>query len=145
MGHPKDIGDRSTLAVMLGLQAAGYQLLVPFGENTRYDLAIERDGRLSRVQCKTGRLQNGAVLFKTASTYSHHPRPAATMRSYHGEIDYFAVYCPATGSVYLIPFEEAPNRSTAALRVEPSRNCQQKRVRHAADYEIATVPLTTAT
>ena len=38
------------------------------GENTRYDLAIERNGELSRVQCKTGRLKKGAVYFRTASS-----------------------------------------------------------------------------
>ena len=47
MEHPKEIGDRSTLAAMLGLKAAGYALLVPFGENTRYDLVID-DGCKSR-------------------------------------------------------------------------------------------------
>jgi PD-(D/E)XK endonuclease len=142
MEHPKQVGDRSTLAVMLALAGAGYSILLPFGENTRYDLAIEKDGRLFRVQCKTGRLHNGTVLFKTASTYSHHPRPAVAMRSYHGEIDYFGVYCPGNGAVYLIPFEAAPNRSSAALRVEPSRNGQKKRIRDAAEYEIARIPVT---
>jgi PD-(D/E)XK endonuclease len=128
---------------MLALTSAGYSILLPFGENTRYDLAIEEDGRLSRVQCKTGRLHNGAVLFKTASTYSHHPRPKAATRSYHGEIDYFGVYCPANGSVYLIPFEAAPNRSTAALRVDAARNGQVKRIRRAADYEVAKILINT--
>lgn len=128
---------------MLGLASVGYSILLPFGENTRYDLAIEDGERLSLVQCKTGRLRGGAVWFKTASNYSHHPRPRASTRSYHGEIDYFGVYCPDNGAVYLIPFDAAPNRSSAALRVEPSLNGQEKRIRHAADYEIARVPVTT--
>jgi hypothetical protein len=58
--HPKDVGDRSTLAVMLGLQQRGYALLLPFGENTRYDLVIEDAPFFARVQCKTGRLRNAA-------------------------------------------------------------------------------------
>jgi hypothetical protein len=37
MEHPKDIGDRSQLAVMLALRATGFAVLIPFGENTRYD------------------------------------------------------------------------------------------------------------
>jgi len=51
MEHPKGIGDRTTLAFMLALREAGYGLLVPFGENTRYDLVIESDDRLEKVQC----------------------------------------------------------------------------------------------
>jgi PD-(D/E)XK endonuclease len=41
MEHPKDVGDRSTLAVMLALCAAGYAVCLPFGENTRCDLVID--------------------------------------------------------------------------------------------------------
>jgi hypothetical protein len=71
--HPKDVGDRSTLAIMLVLRERGYGVYVPFGENTRADLAIDDGRRLFRVQCKTGRLRNGAVVFATASVYGQLP------------------------------------------------------------------------
>jgi PD-(D/E)XK endonuclease len=48
MDHPKDVGDRSQLAIMFALRRAGFGLLVPFGENTRYDLVIDDGERLSR-------------------------------------------------------------------------------------------------
>src|SRR3990172_208957 len=53
MEHTKAVGDRTTLAVMLALEEAGYPFLIPFGENTRFDLAIDEGSRLARVQCKT--------------------------------------------------------------------------------------------
>jgi len=62
MEHPKAIGDRTTLVAMLALESAGYAVLLPFGENTRYDLVIDDGQRLARVQCKTGRLRGGAVV-----------------------------------------------------------------------------------
>ena len=142
MEHPKEIGDRSTLAAMLGLKAAGYALLVPFGENTRYDLVIDDGVVLARVQCKTGRLRNGAIIFAVTSTYGHHPRAAVTRRTYAGEIELFAVYCPETAGVYLVPINDVPMRSIARLRVAPARNGQKRRIRYAADYEIANVPVT---
>jgi hypothetical protein len=61
MEHPKDKGDRTTLAVMLALRVAGYAVLMPFGENTRYDLVIDDGETFSRIQCKTGRLRDGVV------------------------------------------------------------------------------------
>jgi hypothetical protein len=140
MEHPKEVGDRSTLATMLGLKAAGYALLVPFGENTRYDLVIDDGATLARVQCKTGRLRDGSIDFPVTSTYGHHRNPATARRGYHGEVDFFAVYCPETAGVYLVPICELNTRATARLRVEPSRNGQKKRIRHAASYEIAKVP-----
>lgn len=141
MDHPKDIGDRTTLAVMLALRLAGYGIAVPFGENTRYDLIADDGERLSRVQCKTGRLRGGAVLFSTASTYLHHRNASASRRPYQGEVDYFGVHCAATGGVYLVPIDHAPTQTAAMLRVEPSRNSQRKRVRLAADYEIGRVEM----
>ena len=49
MDHPKDTGDRTQLAIMLALRDAGYAVLVPFGENTRYDLVIDDGKSLARV------------------------------------------------------------------------------------------------
>ena len=144
MEHPKDVGDRSTLAIMLALRERGYGVYVAFGENTRADLAVDDGKRLLRVQCKTGRLRNGAVGFPTASTYAHHPNPKMHRRTYAGEIDLFAVYCRDTGRVYLVPIEDVPTKATAHLRVEPSLNSQIRFVRDAARYEIARVDFATA-
>jgi hypothetical protein len=137
--HPKDVGDLSQLAVMLALRAAGFDLLVPFGENTRYDLVIDDARSLWRVQCKTGRLRNGAVRFNVCSCYGHHQRPGESRRGYQGQVDFFGVYCPETAAVYLVPIEELPLKSQAALRVEEPRNNQGRRIRRAPDYEIARV------
>jgi PD-(D/E)XK endonuclease len=114
---------------------------LPFGENTRYDLVIDEGSRLARLQCKSGRLKDGAVLFKACSIYAHHPNPKVTFRPYHGEIDYFAVYCAATTGVYLVPIEDVPNCYQVSLRVEPTRNNQRLGVRLAERYEIATVAI----
>ena len=137
MAHPKTTGDTTVLAVMHALQITGYDILLPFGENTRYDLVIDNGERLARVQCKTGRLRGGAVRFPACSSYAHHPNPKLIRRDYIGEIDYFGVYCPETGGVYLVPIEDADVRRQGALRVEPARNGQERRVRLASAYEIA--------
>jgi hypothetical protein len=139
MQHPKDIGDKSTMAIIFALQVEGYPVLLPFGENTRYDIVIDTGAQLRRVQCKTGRLRQGAVVFRTCSTYGHHPNPKVIRRDYEGQIDDFAVYCPELGSVYLIPIEDVQTRTSAMLRVSPPRNGQFKRIRLAAAYEIAKI------
>ena len=137
--HPKDIGDKSTLAIMLALRLHGYAVLVPFGENTRYDLVIDNGNCLRRVQCKTGRLRNGAVLFATCSSYAHHGSLAEPRRDYRGQVDDFAVYCRELGAVYLIPIEDLGVRTLATLRVTPPANGQHKNVRIAAAYELARI------
>ena len=139
MEHPKAIGDRTALATIQALQESGCTVSVPFGENVRYDLVIDDGETLARVQCKTGRLRRGAVRFATCSCYGHHARPSQSRRDYMGQIDYFAVYCPETTGVYLIPIEDVCTRSQAALRIEPSRNHQLRGVRLAEKYELARV------
>ena len=136
MEHPKDIGDRSTLAILSVLRELGYGVYMPFGENTRIDLILERDGDLTRVQCKTGRLRGGSIAFSVCSTYGHHRNPQTARRTYVGQIDYFAVYCPETQGVYLVPIGHVMTRNRAYLRIAPSRNNQRERIRFAADYEI---------
>lgn len=138
MEHPKAVGDRTTLAVMLALMTLGHNVAVPFGENTRYDLIVESEGKLQRVQCKTGRLRNGVVVFRTASSYAHHPNPKPRQRHYRGQVDAFAVYCPETCGVYLIPIDSLP-ADAASLRIAPTRNGQRKLVRDGAAHEVATV------
>ena len=126
---------------MLALQYVGYAVLVPFGENTRCDLVIDDGERLARVQCKTGRLRAGAIVFKTCSSYAHHSNPASRARDYLGEIDYFAVYCRATTGVYLVPIDEVPLKWNGSLRIDPSRNGQKRRIRNADDFLVGTVAL----
>jgi hypothetical protein len=133
------VGDRSTMAILTALLEAGYAVLLPFGENTRYDLVIDDGSTLGRVQCKTGRLREGGVRFSACSTYAHHPNPKIIRRDYQGDIDYFAVYCPETGGVYLIPVEDVRVKKQGTLRVESARNGQRRRIRTAAGYEIGNV------
>jgi hypothetical protein len=142
--HPKSVGDRSTLAVMLALETKGFRVYLPFSENTRCDLVIDDGNRLCRVQCKTGRLRGGAVRFNACSSYAHHPNPKIAKRDYWGEIDYFAVYCRETGGVYLVPFAEVPVKRQGALRVEPARNGQVRLIRLARNYELCRVEISTS-
>jgi hypothetical protein len=124
---------------MAAFQALGLGFYLPFGENTRCDMVVEIDGELMRVQCKTGRLRDGAVLFSLCSNYGHHRNPQTRHRTYHGQVDYFAVYCYDTEGVYLVPIEDLPGSRQAHLRVDPPRNNQRLSVRFAAPYEIARV------
>jgi PD-(D/E)XK endonuclease len=52
--NTKALGDRSTLAVMAAFQRAGYGLYIPFGENTRCDLIVDRDGELIGCSARRG-------------------------------------------------------------------------------------------
>lgn len=105
-------------------------MLVPYGDNRRYDLALDRDGKLIRIQVKNGRLRNGKIIYNTSSRYTHRGR---SERGYEGEADYFAIYCPDTDKCYFVRVEDAA-RGSACLRIATPRNGQKIGVRMADDH-----------
>src|SRR5687768_4152590 len=106
---PSEIGERTEAAVAAALASAGKRLLLPFGPQ-RYDLAFEDNGSLIKVQAKSGRFYDGAVVFRTSS------EDRGKYRHYRGDVDLFAVYCHERAEVYLVPVDDVPV-SAAHLRV----------------------------
>lgn len=137
--HPKTTGDRTEAHVLAALVETYATVLVPWGEQQRYDFVVEdHAGEFLRIQAKTGRLRDGAVRFNTCSSTAHHRRGgggSGTSLDYRGAADCFAVHCAATGAVYLVPVHEVGTRE-ASLRVEPARNGQRAGIRFAADYQL---------
>ena len=106
-------------------------VLVPFGDGHPYDLVVHvPPDTFLRVQCKTAWPGDGCLIFRSTTT-DHGNGP----QSYLGIADTFAVYCPASGGVFLIPVRLVSTK-TVSLRLEPARNNQRRRIWMAADYEI---------
>lgn len=133
LSHPVDIGLSSEAAILSGLVKRGLRVLVPFGENQRYDLVVDDDGDFYRAQCKTGRLRDGVVRFSTQSVRSN--MSGSVARRYDGDADIFIVFCPENDRIYVVPVSGCSRREMC-LRVEPSRNNQVVGVNMAADYEL---------
>jgi len=130
----KSIGDVSEACVLAALVKAGYSVLLPFGENHRYDLVIDDGDRFRRVQVKTGRLRGGVVAYSCSSSHTH--RGGVSARPYFGQADVIAVYCPQNGKVYMVPENEFV-ATRAHLRLAEPQNNQSRRIRWARDFELA--------
>ncbi|SRR6266498_276921 len=114
MATPKAVGDKTEARVLAALLQIYPAVLLPFGGSQRYDLVFEDfDGTLRKVQCKTGYLKSGAIVFKAYSGNG----TKEPMKSYHGEIDFFAVMTQDSQEVYLVPVEIA-GTSSCYLRLE---------------------------
>ena len=127
---PKSIGERSEGQIVAAFLRAGKVVLCPLGDNQRYDLVLDEGGKFVRVQCKTGRIEKGAIVFNTRSTnwYTHEGR------DYRGQADLFAVYVPALDKVYTIPVDDV-GVTACNLRLNPPRNGQMRGVRLAENFE----------
>lgn len=127
--NTKSIGERSEAVILALFLMNSEVVLQPFGDNQRYDLVVDRDGVFLRIQCKTGRLMNGVITFCTSSSAGGKGK-----RSYIGEVDYFAVFCPENNNVYLVPIKDCP-KSSMRLRVDPPvNNSSVSTVNWAKDY-----------
>jgi hypothetical protein len=122
-------GNLSEARVLAALVDAGYFVSVPFGSGHKYDFVIDDTVRLFRVQCKTGRVKNGVLLF---NAYSQSGNGSVKM-NYRGLADLFAVLNPESDKVYLIPVDEV-GVTDVSLRLSPTLNRQTQGVRWAEFY-----------
>jgi PD-(D/E)XK endonuclease len=136
MKDTKIKGDISEAMIAARLLQKGYSVLMPFGDRQRFDLAIYDDsGTFTRIQCKTGHLSKGAVVFRTASVHKVAGSHSYIEKNYEGQADLFMVYCPELDKIYSIPVKSAPN-SKVYLRIDRAKSNRQSGVRWAKDFEL---------
>ena len=122
-------GNAAEAAVLHALTAAGLHALVPFGQGLPFDLAaVAPDGRLMRLQVKSGRVRAGCVEFNSSST--DHGRGQL---DYRGRADFIAVFVRSLDRIFMVPVDDCPS-SRGYLRLDPPRNNQRRRIRLAEHY-----------
>jgi len=132
--HTVQKGSITEAVILADLTKRGLRVLVPYSKEGRYDLAVDA-GRLVKFQCKTARLQRGAIVFNLASTVNKFSRAAVRRPYTAAEVDWFAVYYPPSGQVFYVP-KALCGRSSFALRLTPPRGKNNlKKVHYAKDFE----------
>ncbi len=131
-------GEITECTILARLVQLGYECLIPWGYDHRYDIAIDDNGKLIRIQCKTARYieEWGYLEFSTVTTYAKVGGKPHIRKGYQGEADYFGVYSPDIGKVYLVPVEDVPLSSRGRLRLNATKNNQLTGVKWAQDYEL---------
>jgi hypothetical protein len=127
-------GNLSEAKILAAFVVAGYLVSVPFGAGHKYDFVVDDTTRLLRIQCKTGRVKNGVLLFNAFSQSGN----GAVKMSYRGLADSFAVLNPESDKVYLVPVDEV-GVTDVSLRLTPTLNGQTRRVRWAEFYLLKTL------
>ncbi len=134
MTNTKDKGNITEAIVLAELIKRGKKVLLPFGDNLRYDLLIDNeDETFTRVQCKTARLLPGETNIEFASSSSQYQR-GGERHGYKNQADVFAVYSPDTDKIYWVPVNEV-GPTSVSLRLKPSKK-NFGYIRWARDYEI---------
>ena len=122
-------GDLTELKIATQLMALGHTVLFPYGDNSRYDLVFDDGESLKKVQCKSGTIKNGAVVFYTQSSTKR-----TTRGNIYTNIDYFGIYCSGNNTCYLVPIRDA-SVNEMHLRIELPKNGQKKNIKYAVVYK----------
>ena len=134
---PSQKGALAEAAVTTAATDLGLTVLRPLCEGRRYDIVIDCEPRLLRVQCKLARLRGGVLL---VPLQTNRCTPDGYVSTSYGptEIDAVAAYDSASRRCFLIPISEAAARRVVHLRLDSTRNNQAAGIKWARDYEFAT-------
>jgi hypothetical protein len=131
---PSQKGAAAEAAITAAAIELGLVVLRPLCEGGRYDLMIDLEPALLRVQCKMAR-QVGGALAVSFRTSRHTPRGYIRTGYTADEIDAVAAYSPDLHRSFLIPVAEVSGRRGIHLRVNPAKNNQAHGVNWADDYD----------
>ena len=109
----------------------GYRVSLPFGEDCPYDLVVERNGVLERVQCKYSE-SDGRVVKVNCRCTNNWVDTRYTART----VDWIAAYDHTTKRCFFVPSRllGAHGRTEMHLRLTPTANRQQAGIWWADDF-----------
>lgn len=126
-------GQISEARALYEFQKYGIPVCIPWGDNERYDLIAEFDGKFNRIQVKTcNEEENGAIVCYARSSTNHTTNRNLT--TYENEVDYFVFVNQTRDWVALVPMEEIGKNKAIRLRVVPPANGQTKGIRYFEDF-----------
>ena len=119
----------------------GYQCLTPIGDSCKYDVAVDINGKIIRIQCKHARWSTDTAIPNTAfeiATCCQTTNTKKTTRHKYNEteIDYF--YTWFNGQGYLVSIQEATGVSFRWRYEYPSSGHKQG-IHIADNYKIEEV------
>ncbi|WP_435316899.1 group I intron-associated PD-(D/E)XK endonuclease [Haloarchaeobius sp. TZWSO28] len=131
MPNTKDRGDETEAKIISELVSQGYSVSLPFGDNDKYDLILDDNGQLYRIQCKTA-WQNkpDTIRFNTHSQTTRNGRYHE--ETYHQTVDAFLVRYPELETLYWINVDDATSQKME-LRFEAK--IDHPSINWASEYE----------
>lgn len=124
-------GDLAELKVLADLHEKGFGVSIPQSQNSRYDIVIDNNGTIERVQVKYSRSNGNCIGVKCNSTSLW-----GNKKYTEKEIEWLAVYDVVTDSCYYIPSHIlGEGISYLSLWFSPPKNKTKDKFLLALDYQ----------
>jgi Holliday junction resolvase-like predicted endonuclease len=131
----KKKGDTAEMMVAADLVKRGYRIAFPYGEDSDYDLIVERDGVLERVQVKYTESRDNVVVVRCRSHSLTNGKVRRTKHYTSKTIEWLAVYDRNTDRCYYVPAAElGDGRAMIHLRLAPALSGRKLGINWARDY-----------
>lgn len=138
--NSKTKGNISEAKTLFEFQKRNIPVSLPWGDNERYDMIAEFNGKLNRIQVKTANEErNGSIICYTRSSSNHTTNKA--LKTYENDVDYFVFYNQIRDIIAIVPIEEVGLSRSITLRIEPCKNNQIKGIRFFKDYSFDNIIL----
>ena len=127
--HKKQLAKEGELRFASEFIRKGWNIFLPYGEDSPIDLLIEKDGSYKRIQVKTTKPINGVIHCRLKSSNNWQVKKYSK-----DDIDYFGIYDYENKKGYLIPIEKVAGMTEISLRIEKTKNNQKEGIRSAEEY-----------
>ena len=131
--NTKTKGNKAEVSVLAEFVKNNIPVLLPFGDNEKYDLVIEINKEFKSIQVKHGRIRNGCII---ADIRHRIGVKRISYETYFNKIDIIAIWCEDNDKIYLVSVQDFGNKTHARLRIDnPKNNSCISKVYWAKDYE----------
>ena len=135
--NTKIVGELTELKCQMYCIEQGFTVSKPVLDSARYDMLLDYNGKIYRIQIKTSRWmsdEHEGIIFNCKSQHSV-SGGNKIMKYTPDEIDFFMT--EFEGKFYLVPCKAA--KSEMRLRFKPTKNNQDHKACFARDYEFLEV------
>ena len=131
MKTKKEKGDIGLTASISEFTKEGYHVSLPIAEHLKYDMVIEKNNNLARVQCRYTTAKENLMRVKLRSVWSNRKGVHKIKRN-HNDYDILSVYCPNTNQCYFLADQEFEAQTALELNLKEEHHSEKTRT--AKDY-----------
>ena len=132
--NSKNKGNIGEAIVLAEFTKRNIQVCIPFGDNARYDLVAEFNGKLNKIQVKYCGQETINNSFECPCVSSTNHTTNKHLSTYENDVDYMAFYIIAIDKILLVPIDKINRRKTITFRTELPKNGQRIGVNFVEDY-----------
>lgn len=132
--NSKDKGNIGEAVVLAEFIKREIQVSIPFGDNARYDLIADFNGKLNKIQVKyCNQLSaTGSVSCPCVSSTNHTTNKHYT--TYENDVDYMCFYIACWNVVIIVPIEEIGDKKSISFRLDLPKTINQYTVNLVENY-----------